>query len=57
MSVKRRDLIRYFEKNGLYLPREGGKHSIYTNDKKLSLSKGINNSIELQQASFVSMPG
>jgi predicted RNA binding protein YcfA (HicA-like mRNA interferase family) len=34
MSVKRRDLIRYLEKNGFYLLREGGKHSIYTNDKK-----------------------
>ena len=35
MSVKRRDLIRYFEKNGFYLLREGRKHSIYTNDKKM----------------------
>ena len=33
MSVKRRDLIRYLEKNGFYLLREGGKHSIYTNGK------------------------
>ena len=31
MSVKRRDLVRYFEKNGFYLLREGGNHSIYTN--------------------------
>jgi mRNA interferase HicA len=35
MSVKRRDLIRYLEKNGFYLYREGGNHSIYTNDKKV----------------------
>ncbi len=35
MSVKRRDLIRYFEKNGFYLLREGGKHTIYTNEKKV----------------------
>ena len=35
MSVKRRDLIRYLEKNGFYLLREGGKHSIYTNEKKV----------------------
>jgi mRNA interferase HicA len=35
MSVKRRDLIRYLEKNGFYLLRDGGKHSIYTNDKKV----------------------
>lgn len=34
MSVKRRDLIRYLEENGFYLLREGGKHSIYTNDIK-----------------------
>jgi predicted RNA binding protein YcfA (HicA-like mRNA interferase family) len=34
MSVKRRDLIKYFEENGFYLLREGGKHSIYTNGTK-----------------------
>lgn len=34
MSVKRRDLIGYFEKNGFYLLREGAKHSIYTNGTK-----------------------
>lgn len=34
MAVKRRDLIKYFEENGFYLLREGGKHSIYTNDTK-----------------------
>lgn len=35
MSVKRRDLIQYLEKNGFYLLREGGKHSIYTNGTKV----------------------
>ncbi len=35
MSVKRRDLIRYLEKNSFYLLREGGKHTIYTNDVKV----------------------
>jgi mRNA interferase HicA len=35
MSVKRRDLIRYLEKSGFYLLREGGKHAIYTNDIKV----------------------
>jgi predicted RNA binding protein YcfA (HicA-like mRNA interferase family) len=35
MSVKRRDLIRYLEKNGFSLLREGGKHSIYTDNKKV----------------------
>jgi len=34
MPVKRRDLIKYFEENGFYLLREGGKHSIYTNIEK-----------------------
>ena len=34
MSVKRKDLIRYFVENGFYLLREGGKHSIYTNNEK-----------------------
>ena len=35
MSVKRRDLVRYFEKNGFYLFREGSNHSIYTNGTKV----------------------
>ncbi|MCF8109600.1 MAG: type II toxin-antitoxin system HicA family toxin [Desulfohalobiaceae bacterium] len=35
MSVKRRDLIRYMEKNGFYLLREGGKHTVYTNEIKV----------------------
>lgn len=34
MSVKRRDLVKYLEQNGFYLLREGGKHSIYTNNEK-----------------------
>ena len=34
MSVKRRDLIKYFEENGFYLLREGNKHSIYTNNQR-----------------------
>jgi mRNA interferase HicA len=34
MSVKRRDLIKYFEQNGFYLLREGKKHSIYTDGDK-----------------------
>ena len=35
MSVKRRDLIRHLEANGFRLLREGGSHSIYTNDVKV----------------------
>ncbi len=34
MSVKWQDLIRYLEENGFYLLREGGKHSVYTNNIK-----------------------
>jgi predicted RNA binding protein YcfA (HicA-like mRNA interferase family) len=29
--VKRRDLIKLFEKNGWWFDREGGNHTIYTN--------------------------
>jgi len=43
MSVKRRDLIKYFEKSGFYLLREGGKESILFTQTTLKLfqSKGI----------------
>jgi len=34
MSVSRRRLIQYLEKNGFYLLREGSKHSIHTNGEK-----------------------
>lgn len=34
MSVKRSDLIRYLKDNGFFLVREGGKHSIYSNNVK-----------------------
>ena len=34
MSVSRRELIRYLEKNGFHLFREGSNHSIYTNGMK-----------------------
>jgi len=35
VSVKRRDLIRHLQANGFRLLREGGSHSIYTNDVKV----------------------
>ena len=35
MSIKRRDLLKYFEDNGFYLLREGGNHSIYTNGNRI----------------------
>ena len=34
MSIRRRDLVRYFTQNGFRLLREGSRHSIYTNDTK-----------------------
>ena len=41
MSVKRRDLLHYLKSNGYYLLREGGKHSIYTNDIRWSGKKSL----------------
>lgn len=35
MSVKRRDLVRHFEKHGFYLLREGANHSVYSNGTKV----------------------
>ena len=32
--MKRRDLIKLFEKKGWYFLREGGNHDIYTNGTK-----------------------
>lgn len=32
--MKRKDLIKLFEKNGWWLRREGHDHSIYTNGKE-----------------------
>lgn len=32
-SLKRKDLIKLFEKNGWWLLREGGNHTVYTNGK------------------------
>jgi len=34
VSVKRSDLVKYFEQNGFTLLREGAKHSIYSNGVK-----------------------
>ena len=38
MSVSRRDLIRYLEKNGFFFQREGGRHTIYTNGNGVSVA-------------------
>ena len=37
MSVKRRDIIRHFEKHGFFLKREGAKHSFYSNGKGINV--------------------
>ena len=37
MSVKRRDIIRHFEKHGFFLKREGSRHSFYSNGKGRSI--------------------
>jgi predicted RNA binding protein YcfA (HicA-like mRNA interferase family) len=34
LSVKRQDLVRYFEESGFHLLREGQRHSIFTNGNK-----------------------
>lgn len=33
--MKRRDLIKLFQKNGWHLLREGANHDIYTNGEKM----------------------
>ncbi len=35
MSVKRRDLVKFFETHGFCLLRQGGNHSIYSNGVKV----------------------
>ena len=35
MSVKRRELVKYLERSGFSLLREGGNHSIYTDGNKV----------------------
>ena len=38
MSVKRKDIVRHFEKYGFFLKREGSKHSLYTNGKGITVA-------------------
>jgi predicted RNA binding protein YcfA (HicA-like mRNA interferase family) len=43
--MKRKDLIKIFERNGWYFKRSGGNHDIYTNGKEcepISRQKEIN---------------
>ena len=37
MSVKRRDIIRHFERHGFFLKREGARHSFYTNSENINV--------------------
>jgi len=54
MSVKRIDLVRYFEEHGFYLLREGANHSIYTNGTKVIPIEGIGSStVSLQTSSVI----
>lgn len=50
MSVKRRDIIRHFEKHGFFLKREGSNHSIYTNAKGISIAIGRHNTFSRFEA-------
>ena len=44
--MKRRDLIKLFEKNGWWLNREGTNHTIYTNGK---YNESISRQIEIDE--------
>ena len=50
MSVKRRDIIRHFEKYGFFLKREGSNHSIYTNAKGITTAIGRHNTFSRFEA-------
>ena len=46
--MKRKDLIKRFERNGWYFLRDGGNHDIYTNGKDIepiSRQREINENI------------
>ncbi|MBQ3394859.1 MAG: hypothetical protein IJG34_09210 [Synergistaceae bacterium] len=38
MSVKRRDVIRHFERYGFFLKREGRRHSFYVNGNGIGVA-------------------
>ena len=44
--MKRKDLITLFQKNGWWLLREGGNHTIYTNGK---VSEPISRQTEIDE--------
>lgn len=47
--MKRRDLIKLFEKNGWWLDRDGGRHDIYTNGEKEEPIHGTGKSTKFSQ--------
>ncbi len=57
MSIKRRDLVRYFEENGFHLLREGGKHSILQMEGERFRLRDTGVSIGSRQTNYVSKPG
>lgn len=50
MSVKRRDIIRHFERNGFLFDREGSNHSIYSNNKGIKVAIGRHNTFSRFEA-------
>ena len=52
MSVKRRDIIRYLEKNGFLFQREGGNHTIYSNGR-IRVPVGRHNIFERDDANDI----
>ena len=53
MSVKRRDIIKYLEKNGFSLYREGGNHSIYINKYGVRVPVGRHSTFDRYKANDI----
>lgn len=53
MSVKRRDIIRYLEKNGFFFDREGGNHTLYINNKGVSVPVGRHTTLDRHDANRI----
>ena len=53
MSVKRRDIIRFLDKNGYLFQREGGNHSIYCNAEGICVPVGRHNTFERREANRI----
>ena len=53
MSFKRRDIIRYLERNGFLFQREGGNHTIYQNENGISVPVGRHSTFERKEANRI----